>query len=542
MSNSGFFSAILLLSACVSFAQPYDLPLLVINTNGATIVDEPKVAATFYVVDKQGGNNLSDTVGALRLPIGIEYRGQTSASFDQKGYGFEIRDLAGAGIDTAFLGFPAGDDWVLHGPYVDKSLMRNAIAHGLYTATGRYAVRTRFVEFFLNGNYQGVYLIEEKIKRSKDRVDIAKIAEKDTVGDDVTGGYIFRIDKIASGANIADEGFSSSQQLQYIYHYPKKEDLKPQQETYLKGVVNGFETLMNSATWSDATTGYSSKLDVDAAADYILHEEMVKNSDAYFCSFYMHKDKDSKGGKIVLGPPWDFNLAIGQVDYNNNMKIEGWQFDQNMNAGIYKIPSWLKKLYSDPTFKANMKTRWSTHRSGVWHSKRIKAMVDSLKTVLVNGNTRHFAKWNILGKATCVSLSGMGGMNFCFNGYSEPTWDLEVSHMHNWLMQRIGWIDGQFGFTEPAEPIMPVGVLRESRSIPVGATYHVTGNTMIVRASQGGALTIRNLKGAMLFTQQIATGVNSVELPETLVGQMWVVTLNDRVLHSPSGILGIIHK
>ena len=107
-------------------------------------------------------------------------------------YGFETQDTAGENADVVLLGLPAENDWVLNAPYSDKTLMRNALAYGLAAATGQYAPRTKFCELLLNGQYQGVYLLVEKIKRDKDRVDVQKFhagqAPEET-------GYIIKVDK-----------------------------------------------------------------------------------------------------------------------------------------------------------------------------------------------------------------------------------------------------------------------------------------------------------------------------------------------------------
>ena len=67
---------------------------------------------------------------------------------------------------------PAEHDWILNAPYSDKSLVRNVLAYDLANALGHYAPRTRFCELFLNDAYQGVYVLIEKIKRDKNRVDL----------------------------------------------------------------------------------------------------------------------------------------------------------------------------------------------------------------------------------------------------------------------------------------------------------------------------------------------------------------------------------
>lgn len=517
-----------------AFAASYNLPLIFIQTNGQTIPDEPKITATMRVLD-EGENLPGDSAKGVRYNIGIETRGQTSASFDKKGYGLEVHDSAGNSLEIPLLGLPDGDDWVLHGPYIDKTLIRNAIAHSLYQKTGRYSPRFRFVELYLNGSYNGVYLLLEKIKRDKNRVAISKLKEDSGDNDALTGGYIFRIDK---SDDVNSEGFKSSDGLQFIYHYPTKDNISAAAKTYLQNTVNNFEKLMDASNWNDASTGYSTVLDVDAAVDYILHEEMLKNSDAYLCSFYMFKDKDSQGGKIQFGPPWDFNLAIGAVSYNNNMDTTGWQTEQNMTAGSYFIAPWIKKIFEDAAFQAKMKTRWAELRSSVWHTKNIDAFIDSLSGVLQSGASRNFERWNVLGSATCADMgTGWFSYNFCYNGYSEPTWPAEIEHLRGWFKSRIHWIDGQFSFTEPAEPVKStVTAMRPSKGTQAGNDLCMrTAEGLRVFASRAGTLNLYNLSGESIWRTSVREGEQQIAIPQSLRNSAWIAKMNGRIFSGSQG-------
>ena len=62
--------------------------------------------------------------------IGIEIRGQSYKCF-QKQYGFETRDSENEDLDVSLLGLPEEEDWILHAPYSDKSLIRNVLIHDL---------------------------------------------------------------------------------------------------------------------------------------------------------------------------------------------------------------------------------------------------------------------------------------------------------------------------------------------------------------------------------------------------------------------------
>jgi hypothetical protein len=125
-------------------------PLLqvAVETNGNTIVDEPKVMASMRMTAQ--GTMVYDG------SVGIEYRGCSSQMFDKKSYGFETWDMNGEDMDVALAGFPAEEDWILYGPFSDKALLRNVVIYALSNEIGRYATRTAFCELYLNGRYEGI--------------------------------------------------------------------------------------------------------------------------------------------------------------------------------------------------------------------------------------------------------------------------------------------------------------------------------------------------------------------------------------------------
>ena len=157
--------------------------------------------------------------------------------FPKKSYGFELKDDQWNDIDFPLLDLPAEEDWILYAPYSDKSLIRNVLTFTLAAQLGNgYVPRCRFVELFLNNNYEGVYVLMEKIKRGNDRVDIAKLKEEDITGEELTGGYIVKIDKSTGSGG---DGWSSSytnrnnSRTFYQYEYPKSEDIQPERNNFV---------------------------------------------------------------------------------------------------------------------------------------------------------------------------------------------------------------------------------------------------------------------------------------------------------------------
>lgn len=188
------------------YAQTFtssNLPIVVINTNGQTILDEPKITVDIGIIDNGIGqrNNLTDPYNNYSGKAAIEIRGSSSQSFPKKQYGVELRDAAGNDVSAPLLGLPPEEDWVLFAPYNDKTLMRDVLAYKIARDQGRYAPRTRYCELVLNGQYQGIYVLIEKVKRDNNRVDVNKLDPDENSGNDLTGGYIIKIDKETGSGN-----------------------------------------------------------------------------------------------------------------------------------------------------------------------------------------------------------------------------------------------------------------------------------------------------------------------------------------------------
>ena len=579
-----------------AFAQTYDLPIVFIDTKGKCLdntVNE-KMPATMSVLDA-ATNNVADSAKGTHYNIGIKVRGQSSAKFPKPGYSVEIRDDKGEGLDESMLGLPPADDWVFHGPYVDKSMMRNALAHWLFRQAGHYSPRTKHFDLYINGVYRGVYVLIEKIKRGKYRVDVSKLKETDISGDDVTGGYIWAFDKTGTNTggmgneDINKEGFKTADGLNVIMHYPKKENLQQQQQAYLKKYLEDLENLFKNGKNG---SGYENYVDMTSALDYVLHEEVTNNSDSYWCSFFLHKPKESKGGKVTLGPAWDFNLAMSNGSSpenggNNNggnwnmwggggmggggmgsSGTTGWQIESSMKTGMsgLKIPNWLLGMWKDSHYQSELKKRWAELRSGVWHTKTMDVYLDSMKTYLTKAADRNFKRWPNLGKSSGQGDSdpqpmkycnqgggqqGMWSMNMPMGGYNADTWDGEFEHLRKKMKERMKWMDQQLGFTEPAQPIVtepivhvpiwqqdtvskveppPVALDDFSRLSPTNF-FNVNGDKIEIMTDLGGTFALIDLNGATLFKTKIKKGVTTLKVPRKALNKHWIATLNGKMMN-----------
>jgi hypothetical protein len=427
----------------ISVAQSFtssNLPIIVISTAGQTIVDEPKITAFMGIIDNGVGvrNNLSDPFNNYNGKIGIEIRGSSSQSFPKKQYGVELRNDAGAGISAPLLGMPAEEDWVLFAPYNDKSLMRDVLAYKLGRDLGWYAPRTRYCEVVLNGQYQGIYVLIEKIKRDKNRVDINKLNPDEISGDNLTGGYIIKIDKESGSGNggwtsqYPPPNRSGTQTIFFQYDYPKAADIATQQKAYIRDFMANFEGALTSTSFNDPVLGYSRYIDVNSFIDFFIANEVSKNVDGYRLSTYLYKQKDSDGGKLHMGPIWDFNLGFGNADYCTRGNPEGWvtSFNTICPQDYWLIPFWWNRLNQDVGYRNKMAARWAQLRADKLQTSKITNYIDSVYTVLnVESQQRNFVRWPVLGTYVWP------------NYYVGSSFQDEVNWLKQWVTNRLNWMD-----------------------------------------------------------------------------------------------------
>jgi hypothetical protein len=444
---SGYIGVIAFVVSCCSqplLAQTFtssNLPIVIIDTHNSQILDEPKITADMGIIYNGEGNrnNVTDPFNNFKGKIAIEIRGSSSQMFPKKQYGFEIVDENGAGKDTVLLGLPTEEDWILFAPYNDKSLIRDVLAYKMGNDLHRYTPRTRYCELVIDGDYKGIYVLIEKIKRDKNRVDINKLDPDEASGDDVSGGYIIKIDKMTGdndpgwmSANPPAGAVSGSKFITFLYEYPDPRDITRPQRDYIQNFIMSFEETLLSKNFKDPVDGYAKYIDVESFVDFFIINEVSKNVDGYRLSTYMHKQRNSDGGKLVMGPIWDFNLAFGNADYCTTGTHDGFvlYFNTICPDDYWLIPFWWKRLLQDPTFARKVTTRWAELRAGAFRTGAVHAYIDSTVAVLnQEASQRNFQRWPVLGQYVWP------------NYFVGSTYASEVKWLKDWVAARMSWLD-----------------------------------------------------------------------------------------------------
>lgn len=418
-----------------------NLPILVINTT-APIPDEPKIMADMGIIYNgvNAINYLSDPFNHYNGKIGIERRGSSSQGFPKKGYGFETWDTSGNEINVPLLGMPSESDWVLHASYSDKTLMRNVISYKLFRDMGRYAPRTVYCELVLNGQYMGVYVLIEKIKRDNNRVAIAKLSTASNTGVNLTGGYIIKIDKTTGNGGA---GWTSpyppaanpnGQTIYFQYEYPKPDSITFWQKTYIQQYVDSFETALAGPSFADTVTGFRKYSNESSFIDYFILNEISRNVDGYRLSTYLYKDKINNpgDGKLLIGPPWDYDIAWRNANYCNGQLTSGWAylFGNTCGGDGFQVPAWWNRMLQDTLFKNRLKCRWNELRSNVLSDTALTNWIDTTAAFLDESQTRNFIQRPVLGVYVWPNPNPI-----------PATYAGEITALKNWIVSRMNWLD-----------------------------------------------------------------------------------------------------
>jgi hypothetical protein len=414
-----------------------NLPIIVLHgdPNLASKHNDVRMRAQFFDVadDKRAALARKPTHDG---PITIHPRGSSSLGLPKRSYTFHTFEGKTNELKVPLFGLAKDDSWILYAPFEDKSMIRDVLAYHLSNQMGQYAPRTKYVELFVHNSdgpismreYEGVYVLMEKIKRSPDRVNIAKLTPEQNSEPDISGGYIIKRDhQDGSGKR-----FNTDHGGPYFFVYPNEQNITREQRAWLSRYINRFEDALYSDNFTDPKRGYAAYLDVDAFIDLHWLIEMSKNVDGFRYSAFLTKDRNKK---LKPGPAWDWNRSFGNANYHGGASTQGWYWRILRPNEI----SWYQRLREDPAFDAKAKARWRELRKDIFNPAKINATIDQYAAELQDAQKRNFQRWPILGQQiTC-------------NHFVGDTYEEEVAWLKNWIQRRIAWIDKQISQTAAAE-------------------------------------------------------------------------------------------
>ena len=372
-----------------------NLPIIYLTTNGDLPIDSKEEYREGFVAI-YGGKELEDFSSA---EMKIKGRGN-STWFVHPKKPFQLKFPE----KTSILGMPEDKKWIFLAEYSDKSLMRNTIAFELgYLSKLDWTPESVFTDVFVNNEYGGTYNISQKVEESTNRV---------ALGDN---GYLLEIDQL--NRLDADDVYFRTDRFLINIKEPELE-YDSEQYNYAKNLLNDFENALFGSNFSDLEIGYHKYIDVDSFIDWYLISEITKNQDSKdFSSIFMNV---IPGGKIKMGPLWDFDLAFGNVNYS----------DATYPSGFWvKDHKWYARLFEDQNFKSKVKSRFLYFKDNV---DFILEKMDEYAELLKYSQEENNDKWNLFGRHVWPNP-------VFYNSHQE-----EVDHLKNWYEQRMVWLDNAF--------------------------------------------------------------------------------------------------
>jgi hypothetical protein len=466
-----------------------DLPLVILHNNGGGAIpanaDQYVMLQTFEVVN---GESSLTNVPAQRAQGIFHKRGSSTLTLAKSSFFFEARDELDDDKDEALLGLPADSDWVLYAPNeFDPPMIHNPVGYELARQTGRYASRTRFVVVFLKndasagrpiniGDYNGIYVLEEKVKLGNDRVDIAKLEANDSAAPNVTGGYLLSIDRVAPGEN---KFTAAGQPMNYID--PKYAEITaPQrdaQQQYIIGYFNQFGAVLDGAGWTNPVSGYAAYIDVDSWIDYSLNGVVTRNIDATLHSTFLYKPRN---GKIHFGPMWDCDRSQGGAD-GRDFNPRVWNCGTSANYFGY---SWWGRLFTDPNFWQRWIDRYQGLRRDVFSNTNVYRIIDNYANEVRMEHPNEVTRW---GSTLRTGVVAAVCPNFSHN-FGAGSFQAEINWMKIWYSNRFDFMDKEL-LSPPVLSRAP-GMISTGATLsitaPAGATVYYTLDGTDPRALHGG--------------------------------------------------------
>lgn len=505
-----------------------ELPIVIITTGSptfsdATIPDDPKINAVMGIIDNGVGatNSVTDAPTGYHGSIGIETRGNSTQDFQKKTYSVELRTNLNQDTSASLLGMGGEEDWILHSMVIDKTQLRIPMTFDLARSMGHYASNWRYVELVIDGDYRGLYLLCEKIKRDDDRVNIAKLKSTDITGDDVTGGYILRIDWLDD-----PEGFQSNYNslggipMFFQYYYPKSIYIQPEQTAYIQGYMQTFESALYGPNFSNANgMHWSQYADLTSFVDFLITNEISKNSDGYKLSSYVHKNKQSWGGKLQAGPIWDFDQTYGVSTVCSCNDYTGWTYTQSQAQceDFESMPMWWSTMMTDTVFTNHLACRWNELRNGPLHLDSVFNWIETHNAMISNATNRNFQKWiDFIGEPI----------------WAEPdpipqTYAEEILAMKDWITNRFAWMDANI----PGSCQYDVANIEEANQLEVRVFPNPASTVLNIEVPLKSEVIIYDMSGKIVLSEMMEAGLKQLDVSNLNRGMyVFAVSANDRVI------------
>lgn len=409
--------------------------------------------ADWVKTDKMAIYQADGSVDMEEALCGIRLRGNSTQKFPKKPFAVKLVSKASA------LGMPKHKRWVLLANWMDRTMLRNAVAFEVAHRTDDAFINEGLgwnphgynVEVVMDGRHVGNYYLCEQIKIDGDRVDIKDCIE-DVIADGNAAptmadcGYLLEFDDAMDEV----DNFRTGRGIPCMF----KDEVKAFSPDIYNQVKARIETVEANLEAGNYEAAYAD-LDINSVIDYFFVQELTFNDEyKHPKSVYMYIDGD---GKLTAGPVWDFDWQTF-INYDKvqamNSKYGGTYSCRNTNEWLYggsklaekkpwwqggeydyvndKPYMWYPLLFKDPAFRARVQERWAVVYPQL---QKVVARIDEFAAENKVSDQYNYAMWPLAGLKNSVGAA--------FNGDEEMTYDEAIATMKEAYVQRLDWMNTQ---------------------------------------------------------------------------------------------------
>lgn len=367
------------------------LPVVYIDTEEKQITKENKTWATVGILNNSSDGSMRNVMETPEeiLDGTVNLRGASSYSlFDKEQYRLKFYKKQGSAKaeEYNFLGMAQSSEWVLHGPYLDKTMMRNCMVYEMAREMFEWSPDARYCEVFVNGQYKGVYLAVEPVTNGAGRL---RLSEFGLLSGECA--YVVKRERKGTEENpLSNWGKREGKTSNDLYiSYPSEKKLTDAQRKWIEQDISRFENELFSSGFADPESGYAAYIDVDNFVDYFVLNEVVMNYDASSLSTYAYKEIS---GKLQL-TVWDYNNCYD--NYQGGKK--------ETNKFYVAENTWFDRLLKDRKFVDRVVQRYYELRKSIMNTDYMYAQMAKYEQELGAAIDRNFAVWGYSFDRTLMS-------------------------------------------------------------------------------------------------------------------------------------------
>lgn len=340
----------------------------------------PTIHGDISVIDHEDRVNRPGDKPEISSDMQIRIRGNSSRNFEKKNYYIKLETKDGENRQEPLLGMDAHHEWALHGPYLDKSLLRNYMWYNIAGEIMDYSPNVRFCEVMINGEYKGLYVLTETITAGKDgsRLPITVNRKRDTFS-----GYLLRLDRGADEESTINSftGYTYKRKHSLEIKYPGEANVTPAMKESIRQDFSKFEKALYSYDFDSEEYGYKKYIDTQSFVDYLLINEFTSNYDAGWLSTYMYKGINGKYRMCI----WDFNSACDNYQHDSQQTLSQHYEFQNV--------LWYNMLLKDEEFVERLIDRYRELRETYFSKEYLEQYIDDVIAYLGPAIDRNYGVW-----------------------------------------------------------------------------------------------------------------------------------------------------